>query len=405
MRQKEKVLVLASVASMISQFNMPNIRLLLDMGFEVHIACNFKKGSTCSRQEITQLQKALRKLQVTCHQWDCPRDIFPISQCFRAYWQLRQLIKRHQFAWMHCHSPVGGVLARLAAGKKLPVVYTAHGFHFYKGAPVKNWLLYYPVEKLLASRTDLLITLNQEDYCLAKRSLFVGKACYIPGVGIDTSRFCSAEAAKRELCRKYRIPQDALLLVSAGELSKRKNHRIVIEALAAMQRQDVYYLLCGQGALREKLRRYADKAGVLDHIRMPGYQEQMSWIFQNADVFVFPSIQEGMPVALMEAMAAGLPCVVSDIRGNRELVDDAEKHSYQDCGGIRFSYNKPEELQQALTRMLEDQQLRVACGRYNKEKIKSYELAAVQARMKVIYRYMSRLAADQASIERRRGGL
>lgn len=193
--------------------------------------------------------------------------------------------------------------------------------------------------------------------------------------------------------------------MSAGELSKRKNHRIVIEALAAMQRQDVYYLLCGQGALREKLRRYADKAGVLDHIRMPGYQEQMSWIFQNADVFVFPSIQEGMPVALMEAMAAGAPCVVSDIRGNRELVDDAEKHSYQDCGGIRFSYNKPEELQQALTRMLEDQQLRVACGRYNKEKIKSYELTAVQARMKVIYRYMSRLAADQASIERRRGGL
>ena len=140
-RQQRKVLMLSSVASMIDQFNMSNIRLLLEMGYEVHVACNFTKGNTCDQRRVKKLCGTLREMRVRLHPWDCPRTICP--GCLRAYRQLLELLARIPFAWMHCHSPVGGALARLAGHRMgVPVVYTAHGFHFYKGAPLKNWLVY-----------------------------------------------------------------------------------------------------------------------------------------------------------------------------------------------------------------------------------------------------------------------
>lgn len=384
-KKREKVLMLASVASMIDQFNLPNIDLLLQMGYEIHVACNFKEGNTCSVKRVCRLQKKLRDMGVIWHQWDCPRDICAAARCWKAYQQLLDLLTHHVFAWMHCHSPVGGALARLAAhAAGIPVIYTAHGFHFYKGAPLKNWLLYYPAEKLLAYWTDILITVNQEDYRFAERCLKAGKVFYIPGIGIDMEQFQTRQRAGSNddlyFRRKYSIPEHALLLLSVGELSRRKNHRIVIAALAALERKDVYYLICGQGPLRKELWRYAKRLGVADRVRMPGYQEDLVQVYQNADIFVFPSVQEGMPVALMEAMAAGLPCVVSDIRGNRELIARA--------GGTRFRLGHSGQITQlnrALRQLIKDKKLRACCGAYNRKKIEAYDLSVVLSRMKTIY--------------------
>ncbi len=183
---KKAVLMIASVASMIDQFNMPNIRLLQEMGYEVHVACNFKEGNTCDAKRIRKLKETLASMQVVWHQWDCPRDVSSVKKCWNAYCQLRRLFRNNTFAWMHCHSPIGGALARIAARKgKIRVIYTAHGFHFYRGAPLRNWMFYYPVEKLLAGWTDVLITINREDYQFAGRRLKAGAVCHIPGVGID----------------------------------------------------------------------------------------------------------------------------------------------------------------------------------------------------------------------------
>lgn len=247
---RHKVLMLASVASMIDQFNMENIRLLLEMGYEVHVACNLKKGNTCSAKRVRILQENLRNLQVVLHQWDCPRSIRKAVTCLKAYRQLLELVSRHTFDWMHCHSPVGGALARVVAHqKKIRVIYTAHGFHFYQGAPWKNWIFYYPVEKLLSHWTDVLVTVNREDYAFAKRYFNAKKVLRIPGVGVDTDMFEGMSNAneKNSFCRKYRIPKNACVLLSVGELNRGKNHRIVIQALAALGRQDIYYLICGQG--------------------------------------------------------------------------------------------------------------------------------------------------------------
>ena len=286
--------MLASVASMIDQFNMPNIRLLQNMGYQVHVACNFKEGNTCDEARLRKLKQQLQKRQVIIHQWDCPRTIDvrgkSIKNCRRAFRQLMVLTAAYPFAWIHCHSPVGGALARLAAKKRgIRVIYTAHGFHFYKGAPVKNWLLYYPAEKALARWTDALITVNKEDYRFAKRHLKAGRIFYIPGIGIKSAVECKA-SARNECRRKYHIPQDAVLLLSVGELSRRKNHQLVIKALAELGRTDICYVICGQGALKHRLMRQAEALGISRQIRMPGFVEHVGDFYQAADLFVFPSL-------------------------------------------------------------------------------------------------------------------
>ncbi len=380
--RKKKVLMLASVASMIDQFNIPNIRQLQRMGYEVHVACNFKEGNTCDGKRLSELQRILQDMRVVWYQWDCPRNINSVRKCVKAYRQLLTLTGLHHYEWLHCQSPVGGALARLAAHRRnIRIVYTAHGFHFYHGAPWKNWMLYYPAEVFLAHWTDVLITVNKEDYVFAKKRLRAGKIVYVPGVGIDTEKFSDVgmKGSRREFCRRYRIPDDALVLLSVGELNQGKNHRMVVKALQALRRTNVYYLICGQGALKKELRAYANHLGIGQYLCMPGYQQHMSWIYQNADIFVFPSVREGMPVALMEAMAAGLPCLASDIRGNRELL----------CRQELFSLKHPEQLAAALKQMLDDGHLRQICERYNRKKIRGYHTEAVQKRMRKIYRYMA----------------
>ena len=385
----QRVLMLASVASMIDQFNMPNIRLLLEMGYEVHVACNFSEGNTCDIRQIRSLQKRLAAMHVVMHQWDCPRSVYAVGKCCRAYRQLCGLLDREGFAWMHCHSPVGAALARLAAHRKgVPVVYTAHGFHFYQGAPLRNWLLYYPAEKLLAHWTDVLITVNKEDYRLALKKLQAGKVWRIPGIGIDIAKFsgCPRQLDRSAFCRKYDMPQDAVILLSVGELSRRKNHQAVIRAAAALRRMDVFYVICGQGPFQKKLLHLAQRCFFADRVRMVGFQQNPAVFYQNADIFVFPSLQEGMPAALMEAMAAGMPCIVSDIRGSRELIPK---------GSMVFRPQKPDELRKALEEVIGSRQQWGGYGMQNRQKISAYSQSVVQNRMKKIYQQMDQIGKRQ----------
>ena len=381
---RRRVLMVASVASMIDQFNMPNLRLMQQMGYEVHVACNFVKGNTCDDGQILRLKKKLYAMHIVWHQWDCPRSL-RLAACIWAYCQLWRLTGKYRFLWMHCQSPVGGALARIVAHwRGIRVLYTVHGFHFYKGAPWKNWALYYSAEKLLAHWTDMLITVNEEDDRIARQKFAAGCVCRIPGVGVDTDRYAPGDkehAAEKNLLReRFHIPGGAYVILSVGELNKGKNHRLVIKALADLGRTDVCYLICGQGRWKKKLQRYAQKLGVRRLVRMAGYQKDLRFIYKNADLFVFPSIREGMPVALMEAMAAGMPCLVSDIRGNRELITDA---------ALRFSPDRADELRDALGRMIGSSARMEACGKQNLEKISGFSQKAVQERMRCIYEKMA----------------
>lgn len=321
---QEKVLILASVASMIDQFNMSNIDILLSLGYEVHVACNFEKGSTCTAERINQLKKKLDKLNVKYYQIDFTRSVFNIFKDIEAYKQVKKIMVENRYKFIHCHSPIGGVVGRLACKKtRTKCIYTAHGFHFFKGAPIQNWLIFYPIEKWLSKYTDILITINKEDYDRAKKKFNMKKIEYVPGVGIDIDYIKSIVIDKNNLKNALNIPIDNKVIISVGELSKRKNHEIVIKSLKNIQ--NVTYIICGQGDLKDHLNYLAKQYNV--DLRLLGFRSDRIELMKMSDIFIFPSLQEGLPVALMEAIACELPCIASKIRGNIDLIVD-EKNGY-----------------------------------------------------------------------------
>ena len=321
-----KVLMLASVASMIDQFNIPNIKLLISLGYKVDVACNFIDGSTCSEAKIAELKNKLKEMDVDCYQIDFARSVKHIWQNIKAYRQVLKLMQSNHYAFIHCHSPIGGVCGRLAGHKThTKVIYTVHGFHFYKGAPLLNWLIYYPIEKYLSRYTDVLITINKEDYEIAKNKMHAKKTEYIPGVGIDVEKIQNTKVERNKKREELGIPQDAFVLISVGELNKNKNHEVVIKALKNIaDKNNIHYIIAGQGALYQYLLDLADDYGLKDKVHLLGFRTDVIELLKSSDCFVFPSRREGLPVALMEAMACGLPVICSNVRGCSDLVTDCQ---------------------------------------------------------------------------------
>lgn len=343
----KNALVIASVASMIDQFNMPNIELLRRMGYHVDVACNFREGNTCTKEQVARLKKTLTSQGTGCFQIDFARDVTKLRRNGRAYRQLRAVAENKKYSLVHCHAPIGGVLGRIVfrkyRKKGTRVIYTAHGFHFFKGAPAKNWLLYYPVEKLLSRWTDCLVTINREDYKRAKKGFYAKRTVYVPGIGIDLEKIAAIRADRREKRREIGIPENAYMLLSVGELSVRKNHKLILRALGELGDRNIYYVICGQGELENELRQYAKAHGMSENVRFLGYRTDVLKLCKTADLFVFPSLQEGLPVALMEAMACGALCIASDIRGNRDLFGEDGK-------GCLLSPDRPEDWIQGILR-------------------------------------------------------
>lgn len=339
----KKALMYASVASMIQQFNMNNIKLLQELGYKVDVACNFEFGSTISNEKIDKLKKELDEMGVDFYQIPIPRKIFDLKHLRISYKLTKELMNEKQYDLIHCHSPIGGIICRLANKNSKyysnsKMIYTAHGFHFFKGNnPLKN-IIFKNIEKYGAKYTDVLITINKEDYNAAKKFKLKenGKVEYVPGIGIDLDKINSIEGNKEELCKELNIPIDSTLLLSVGELSVRKNHSIVVNAMKSLN-ENVHYIICGQGALKDELQSLAKNNNCYDRLHLLGYRTDIIKIMKSCDIFVFPSYQEGLPVALMEALACGLPCVASKIRGNVDLIEGKKN-------GYLYDVNNNEEL-------------------------------------------------------------
>ena len=289
---------------------------------------------------------------------------------------LTRVIDEGQYDIVHTHTPTASVCVRLVCRKfrkqGLKVFYTAHGFHFYKGAPLKNWLLYYPVEWICAHWTDVLITINHEDFERAERFLKAGIIRYIPGVGIDLDKFANRSVDRTVKKQELGIPQDAVLLLSVGELNENKNHETVIKAIRDV---DVYYCIAGQGDREDDLKKLAFELEIGSRVKLLGYREDVRELYQAADVFVFPSYREGLSVSLMEAMASGLPCAVSQIRGNTDLIDEN--------GGALFDPHNEGQVIRALRTVLNGD--RRMMGEYNRRKVKRFGAVEVIRQLKEIY--------------------
>ena len=247
---------------------------------------------------------------------------------FEAIKEIRDLVVKEKYDIVHCHTPIAAFCTRVACRKirkkGTKVIYTAHGFHFYKGAPVKNWLLFYPVEWICSWWTDVLITINKEDYSLARKSFHSKKTEYVPGVGIDISRFSNEEYDPSQKRNELGLPQDAKVILSVGELNRNKNHRIVLKALGEIDNTNIYYLIAGQdGTEKEILLRLATEIGMEGRFQLLGYRNDVDELYKSADLFILPSIREGLSVSTMEALACGTEVLISNIRGNVDLVDSS----------------------------------------------------------------------------------
>lgn len=371
--------MLTSVASMVQQFCMPDIELLLKMGYVVDVACNFERGNTCTQESIIRLKERLTELGVTYYDVDIRREVGHLAKHISAFRIIKELMVKTKYAFVHCHSPIGGVIGRLAGHMtKTDVIYTAHGFHFYEGAPGKSWLFYFPVEKILSRLTKVLITINTEDYRLAKQRMKAKNVRYVPGVGIDLPAHDSDlnKSEERTLMRSaLGIPMESTWILSVGELNKNKNHETVIRALAEMAEQDIYYTVAGIGSKQKELENLVNELGLAKRVKLLGFRDDVHALYRSADIYIHPSFREGLSVAIMEAMSEGMPCCVSKIRGHFDLVDSA--------GGVLFNPYDVEDCLLAIERSISMDFATI--GVHNKQKIKSFSRAVVGKQMENIY--------------------
>ena len=362
----DKVLLVARLGKFFSDFEMSDISILQEMGYEVWCAANFENDNhKLDKTGVKKIHLSFRR---------SPLSVENLRECRK----LEALMEKEHFKLVHCHMPIGGVFARRAAKrtKTTPVFYTAHGFQFAKGGPKRDWILFYPVEKFLSKYTDVLITINHEDYELAKNKFHMRKAVYLNGIGIDIHKFSHGKNIRNELGEELGIPQESYLMLSVGELSKRKNHQVVLRGLAQLGNSNVHYLICGIGALDKYLEELVKELGIEKQVHFLGYREDIADICKSVDVFAFPSKREGLPVALMEAMVAGLPIIASKARGNTELVEDG-------VNGILCEKNTPEEYAEAIRKMQNaDKEMMI---QKSLEKIEKYDLKYIREEMKALY--------------------
>lgn len=352
-------------------------QIWLEKGYTVHYAADF-----------TELHHNLKNESITYVHIDFIRNPFNPKN-IKAYLQLLRLLKKEKYDFIHCRSPISGILGRICGKQaKIPkVIYSVHGFHFYKGAPLINRTVFKWAEMWLAHFSDAIVTINHEDYAAAQKFKLRnnGKVFYIPGVGVDTRGIRAAESKRDELLELINGDESSIIAISVGELNKNKNTQVVIEALGRIQNPNIHYVLCGVGDLDKNLLALAQDKKIAKNVHFLGYRSDVKQLLASSDMFIMSSFREGLPRSMMEAMSAGLPCIASEIRGITDLVDEGQ-------GGYLCKPTDIDSYAKHIKTLAADENLRKSMGSYNLEKIKQFDIENVKAEMKKIYKQVLHLA-------------
>lgn len=351
----KKVLLVATVQSHICQFHLPLIKMLKENGYEVHIA---------ARDNLAE--KNGLKLENVDKVYDVKFSRSPFSKNnITAYRQLKKITMENKYDIIHCNTPMGGAITRII-GKKLrkqgtKIIYTAHGFHFYKGGPVLSWIIYYPIEKWLSRYTDVLITINTEDYELAKKRFRAKETKLVNGVGINEDKFKNAilnEEEKKELKNKMQIKKNDFVFMSIGELNKNKNQIMQIEAIKEIckENKNVKLFMAGNGPLKDFYEEKIKEYGLSNNVFLLGYRKDIPQLLQIVDCLISTSIREGLPINILEALYFQVPVVASSNRGHKEIV-------INNINGFLLNNNTVKELEKGIMKIYNKEN-------FNKEKVK-----------------------------------
>ena len=354
-----KRILITCTDSMMKQFLEPHVRNLAGNGYDMEIACS----EVLNR--MTEVREDLGEY-ARIHLLHLKRSPMAASN-IRGYREVKKLIQNGHYDLIWTNEPVMGVATRMAARKArkqgTKVMYMVHGFHFYKGAPLLNWLLFCPIERLMASKADCICTINREDYDRAQQ-MHTARAAYIHGVGIDTDRLQPGETPT-DLRNELHLPQDAFLVLSIGELNENKNQQIVIRALARLEDPNIHYVLCGKGDQLEKLQALAGELNISDRIHFLGYRKNIADICRQCDVFALPSRREGLPFAAMEAMYCGLPLVNSGIRGLVDITEDG-------VSGYVCGTEDATQYAESIRKLKDNPNLRIQMGNNNRKTVEAF---------------------------------
>lgn len=369
-----KMLYILNTTNRVNNFSYSSMIAAQKLGIEFHIAGNWTGYSNSSER-----RKDEKKYGIKIHQIDFIRTPYDLRN-IKAYRQVVELIKREKFDVIHCNTPIGGVIGRLA-GKRCGVkkiIYQAHGFHFYKGAPKLNWMIYYPIEKWLAHYTDCIVTMNAEDNTVVKQfRMYKGNKVYnVHGVGIDLSEYEGLEQYRDTKRKELGFSEGDIVLISMGDLIARKNYKVAIEAIAKCNNPRLHYIICGKGEDLNNLKKQVEELGIEKQVHFLGFRSDIKKLLAATDLFVFTSLQEGLPRSMMEAMAAGLPCIASKIRGNVDLIES-------DKGGFLCNPNDANQFAKAIQSCTLAK--RKVFSQSNLLTIKKFDVNTVINEMKKIY--------------------
>jgi len=365
-----KALIITNLTKKIRPGHFSMIEPLQKLGLEVSWAANF-----------SQYGGNIVDAPIKLHHIDFYRNPFNPKNLV-AYKQLSKLLREEKFDLIHCNNPIGGLLGRICGSKARvkKIIYTVHGFHFYKGASLINITLFKWAEMWLARHTDAIITINIEDYESAQKFNLRnnGKVYYVPGVGVDTTSIKNTNGKRNELLNEINVKDDAILLISVGELNTNKNNSVIIEALRKLNNSCIHYLLCGVGDKECELKNKVKEYGLEKNVHFLGYRNDIPQLLKSSDVYLLPSYREGLSRSLMEAMGAGLPCIVSEIRGNVDLIQEG-------VDGFLRAPNDSEGFAEAINILASDKELREKMKISNLETIKKFDVENVKKEMKKIY--------------------
>lgn len=365
-----RILYITTVGKTMSFF-ISLITELVEEGTKVDIAANQLGGESPFPEKFESL--GCKEFDI-----DCVRKPLAVSN-IKAIHQIGNIVNAGNYDIVHCHTPIAALCSRIACYRArkhgLKVIYTAHGFHFYKGAPLKNWIIYYPIEKLCAALTDVIITINYEDYQRATKRFKNTSVKYIPGVGIEYDRFNNAYA--ESFRNSLGLSDNDFILASVGEINKNKNHKVVIQALSKINDQSIHYVIAGTGSLQKELELLVSKYGLEKQVHFLGFRKDVHLLYSSADVCVFPSIREGQGIAAIEGMASGLPLIVSDNRGLRGIVSNEN--------AIICKYNDSDAFANAILYLKNNRSVMETMRENNIRLSKRFDKRIINSKMKEIY--------------------